>query len=152
MKEQNPLYFHALKKLQHYCAYQDRCHYEVEMKLKELDVTEDVAGEVILSLIQDGFLNEERFTRSYARGKFKNQQWGKIKIISGLMAKRISEPLIKEALTEIDEEEYSKVLEDLLMKIYHQKNDLYKAISSLAAKGFETELIYKAAEQLGLKS
>lgn len=150
MKEQNPLYFHALKKLQHYCAYQDRCHYEVEMKLKELDVTEDVAGEVILSLIQDGFLNEERFARSYARGKFKNQQWGKIKIISGLLAKRISEPLIQTALSEINEDDYISLIDSLLIKSFNQKEDIYKAISAIAAKGFELELIYQSAERQGI--
>lgn len=152
MNEQNPLYLFAIRKLQHYCAYQDRCHFEVEMKLKELDVSEEVSGQVIMSLIQEGFLNEERFARSYARGKFKNQQWGKLKIISGLLAKRVSEPLIQEALNEIEEEEYFKILENLLIKTFNLKNDLYKAVSSLAAKGFETEHIYKAAERLGLKS
>ena len=70
-----------LKKLQHYCAYQDRCHFEVEQKLKQLNADKETSDELFLQLIDEGFLNEERFARSIARGKFRIHHWGKNKII-----------------------------------------------------------------------
>ena len=70
----------VLKQLQHYCAYQDRSQMEVEQKLKQLRVDPEYTDEIFLELLKDGFINEERFAKSYARGKFRIHHWGKIKI------------------------------------------------------------------------
>ncbi len=140
-----------LKKMQHYCAYQDRCQFEAEQKLQQLGATEDQTGEIMVDLIQEGFLNEERFARSFARGKFNNQQWSIPKIQMQLRMKQISEPLIKLALQEIDPEGYQETIRRELQKTHALKKDIFKSIQSLAQKGFEMELIYRAAEDLGLK-
>ncbi len=137
--------------MQHYCAYQDRCQLEAEQKLRQLGATEDQAGDIMVELIQEGFLNEERFARSFARGKFNNQQWSIPKISAQLLMKQISEPLIKTALQEIDPEQYRETIRKELQKVYALKKDIYKSIQSLAQRGFEMELIYRAAEELGLK-
>lgn len=128
-------------KLRHYCAYQDRSQQEVEQKLFKLGANEQQSGEVILHLIQEGFLNEERFAKSYARGKFRMQQWGRMKIINGLRSKNVSEPLIQIALKEIDEEEYLKTLEYLIRKFYGKSEDVQKTKQNLLARGFEYELV-----------
>ncbi|MBK8956685.1 MAG: RecX family transcriptional regulator [Saprospiraceae bacterium] len=128
-------------KLRHYCAYQDRSQQEVEQKLFKLGANEQQSGEVILHLIQEGFLNEERFAKSYARGKFRMQQWGRMKIINGLRSKNVSEPLIQIALKEIDEEEYLKTLEHLIRKFYGKSEDVQKTKQNLLARGFEYELV-----------
>ena len=81
----------ALAKLQRYCAYQDRCHQEVRTKLIDLGVFGDTLEEIITDLIKDNFLNEERFARSYARGKFRMRKWGRIKIRQELKLRKISD-------------------------------------------------------------
>lgn len=106
----------ALVKLQRYCAYQDRCHQEVRSKLLELGVYGDDLEEVMVALIEENFLNEERFARSYARGKFRMKQWGWVRIRQELKRRQISEYCIKAAFSEIDETEYEKTLYQLLSK------------------------------------
>ena len=134
-----------LKKLQHYCAYQDRCHFEVELKLTQLGADKETSGEILLDLIDDGFLNEERFARSVARGKFWIHHWGKNKIIAHLKARFISDPLIQLSLTEIQEEEYQQQLSILLKKIFKEKKDLNRTIQALIVRGYESELVYELA-------
>jgi regulatory protein len=89
-----------------YCNYQERSQQEVRDKLYELGAATDEVNQLIAELIEAGLLNEERFARSFARGKFKLKQWGRIKIIHELKAHRISAYLIKKALSEIDPGEY----------------------------------------------
>ncbi len=94
------------KKLEYYCAYQDRCHQEVEKKLKEFSLIAIAREEILLHLMQHDFLNEERFAKSFARGKFRIKNYGKLRIIRELKFRNISEYNIKSGLKEIDEQEY----------------------------------------------
>lgn len=136
-------------KLAKYCAYQDRCHWEVENKLNEFYLIPEARDEIITYLIQNNFLNEERFAKSFVRGKFNQKNWGRIKIKSELKKKRIPPNLIQIALEEIDEETYFSTLEEL----YQKKKDSLKSeresfkkkakiINYLLQKGFERELIF----------
>ena len=93
-----------------YCNYQERCHSEVRNKLYELKATTDEVNSLIAELVEADLLNEERFARAYARGRFRIKQWGKVKIVAGLKAHRISEYCIKKAMQEIPDEEYYATL------------------------------------------
>jgi regulatory protein len=137
-----------LKKLQHYCAYQDRCHFEVEQKLTQLGADKETAAEIFTELLEDGFLNEERFARSVARGKFKIHHWGKNKIIAHLKARFISDPIIQMALTEIEEDAYHQQVNILLKKIFQEKKDVNRTIQAMIVRGFESELVYEMASGL----
>jgi regulatory protein len=137
----------ALAKLKKFCAYRDRCHAEVRDKLIKLEIYGDDLEEVIAELILEGFLNEERYTRSFVRGKFRINHWGRNKIKQGLKAKKIPDSLIRLGMEEIDAEEYEKILATLLQKksntlkeanpAIHQK----KLISYAMGRGFEYEVI-----------
>lgn len=133
--------------MQKYCAVQDRCHAEVRTKLLEHGIYGDVLEEIISDLISEGFLDEERFAKSYVRGKFRMKGWGRIKIVQELKFRKISEYSIREGLKEIHEPEYWETLERLyqkkLMTIqYKDKYDLYRKMSAyLMSKGYEYEMI-----------
>lgn len=135
-------------KLRHYCAYQERAQQEVEQKLNKLGATEEQSGEVMVHLIQEGFLNEERFAKAYARGKFRMQSWGRHKIKAGLKSKNVSSPLIDLAMKEIQEEEYHKMILNLLQKYHSQAYGLQTAIQKLCSKGFEYDLVRELAETM----
>ncbi|MXO34951.1 recombinase RecX [Apibacter sp. B3889] len=136
------------KKLADYCVYQDRSHYEVEQKLKELKtLNEDERGEILIWLIQNNFLNEERFSKSYARGKFYQKKWGKNKIKQGLKQKRIPTNLIDKGIEEINEEDYKSTLMELTEKKWNilRESEVYlkkkKIYNYLLQKGYEYNLI-----------
>ena len=136
------------KKLADYCVYQDRSHYEVEQKLKELrTLNEDERGEILIWLIQNNFLNEERFSKSYARGKFYQKKWGKIKIKQGLKQKRIPTNLIDKGIEEINEDDYKSTLMELTEKKWNiiRESEVYlkkkKIYNYLLQKGYEYNLI-----------
>ena len=103
----------AIQKLEHYCAYQDRCHEEVIQKLRSMKMDQDEIDQIIVQLIADNFLNEERFACSYARGKHRIKHWGKIRIVNELKFKNISQTLINIALKEITPEEYQETFHAL---------------------------------------
>ncbi|PQL90597.1 regulatory protein RecX [Apibacter adventoris] len=137
------------KKLADYCVYQDRSHWEVEKKIKEASyLNEEEKGEIIIWLIQNNFLNEERFAKAYVKGKFNQKQWGRNKIIIGLKQKRVPEKLIDIALNEIDEEAYQATLEIVADKKWNSLientaiSKKKKLISFLIQKGYENQLIY----------
>jgi regulatory protein len=141
------------KKVSDYCVYQDRSHWEVEQKLKTFSfLNEEERGEVIVWLIENDFLNEERFARSYARGKFYQKKWGKIKIIQGLKQKRVSEKLITEGLQEIDEEDYKQTLGKIAKRKWETITEASvfikkkKLVAYLLQKGYESFLIYELLE------
>jgi len=145
----------ALEKLRHYCAYQERAHSEVKEKLAGYGIYYEDAEEIISSLIQDNYLNEERFARQFAGGKFRMKQWGKRKIIYHLKQKGVSEYCIKKAFQEIDGEEYYTTLENLAEKKWKSlpgKNKRLKekkTFEFLAGRGFETDLILEVLKQVG---
>jgi len=144
----------ALIKLQKYCAYQERCHQEVRNKLIEYKVYGDELEEVISDLIQENFLNEERFARTYARGKFRFKKWGRFKIKGELKRRQISAYCIKKAMTEIEDEEYMDVLYKVLEKrigLTKGKNKYeikQKIVNYAIRRGFETHLIWPALDEL----
>lgn len=140
--------FQIKKRLADYCVYQDRSHYEVEQKLKELrTLNEEERGEILIWLIQNNFLNEERFSKSYARGKFYQKKWGKIKIKQGLKQKRIPTNLIDKGIEEIIEEDYKSTLMELTEKKWNvlRESDIFlkkkKIYNYLLQKGYENYLI-----------
>ncbi|CAH0275016.1 regulatory protein RecX [Chryseobacterium sp. Bi04] len=134
-------------KLVNYCVYQDRCHAEVEQKMREFLLIEEAKEEILLYLMKENYLNEERFTRSYIRGKFYIKHWGKNKIKMHLKQKQISEKLINMCFDEIYEDDYMKTItriyEDYFskqtgLKEYQRKS---KTIKYLMSRGFEYEKI-----------
>lgn len=140
----------ALKKLQRYCAYQDRCHKEVRSKLLDLGIYGDDLEEIIVDLIQDNFLNEERFARSFVRGKFRIKRWGKNRLMKELKQRQISEYCIKKAMEEIEEEDYLKTLKEVLIKkqaLTKTPSDPFKRQAKIAQyaiqRGFEPSLVWE---------
>ena len=100
----------------HYCKYQERCHSEVRNKLYELGFTTPEVEQQIAGLIETGVLNEERFARAFAGGKFRMKQWGREKIKQQLKLRKISDYCIKKAMTEIDGDDYDETLNKLAYK------------------------------------
>ncbi len=105
----------AFQKAKHYCAYQERCHSEVKEKLYFFGLRKTEVEELLSKLIDEDYLNEERFAIQFAGGKFRMKQWGRVKIKYELKQKQVSEYCIKKAMKEIDETEYIKTLEKLLV-------------------------------------
>ena len=113
----------ALRKAERYCAYQDRCHQEVKRKLYDLGLYGEDVDQVMAQLIQDKYLDEERFARSYARGKFKMKKWGKQRIERELKSRRVSAYCIRKGLSEIEDEAYFETLETLMRKRLARKGE-----------------------------
>jgi regulatory protein len=140
----------ALQKLKHYCGYQERSHSEVKEKLYTLGVWKKEQDEIISTLIEENYLNEERFAIAFARGKFRIKQWGRIKIKYELKQKQVSEYCIKKALQQIDEEDYFSVLKKLVEGKYNSlKKEQYlvrkkKTANYLMQKGYEHNLVEEA--------
>ena len=138
----------ALLKLSKYCAYQDRCHKEVEQKLKEMSMIPQASEQIVAYLLRHDFLNEQRFALNYAKGKFNQKHWGRIRIKQELKKRDITEKLIQKALAQISEKEYKSTLKHLAAKKYNeQKQDRSlkakaKLKNFLMYKGFESQLIY----------
>ena len=142
------------QKIAQYCVYQDRCHKEVEEKIKSFDLIPEAREMILLNLMKDNFLNEERFAKSFARGKFRIKHWGKNRIVNELKMKDISSYNIKTALKEIDDKEYINTI----YKITENRNNVIsesnpykrkkKLIDFLLRKGFETDLIFKTIEDV----
>ena len=144
-------------KLQKYCVYQDRCHSEVTSKLFDLGIYGEAQDEIIYDLITENFLNEERYARSYARGKFRMKKWGRQKITRNLKMKKISAYCIRKAMTEIDPVEYEEVLDELILKKMGAKEDwdyqLFQKTGKYAlSRGYESDLVWRKISQLRLKS
>ncbi len=144
----------AFIKASAYCVYRDRSVREIALKLKEWNCAHINIPLIIEQLKNEDFINEDRFALAFARGKFRINKWGKIKISGFLRMNGISESLIKKALSEIDTAEYRKVLEKVLeVKLRSYKNDdkrttKIKLINFAATKGFETELIKDILDSL----
>ena len=136
------------KKIEFYCAYQERCHYEVSNKLNKLGVFGDEVDEYICYLIDENYLSETRYSEAFIRGKFNYNNWGRIKIIRELKVRNISEWNINNALKQIDDKEYEKKLNKICDKQIQQINGSSsetrnKVIRRLTQKGWETDLIIK---------
>ncbi|NVO01721.1 MAG: RecX family transcriptional regulator [Bacteroidetes bacterium] len=136
----------ALSKAQAYCAYQERSHDEVRKKLWEWEIDNEIAENIIVELINDGFINESRFAESYARGKFRIKKWGKQKIKAALRQKKVTEKCISEALSKINMSDYQEVINEIAVKkLSEYKGDkliINKTAAYLIQRGFESELIW----------
>ena len=137
-----------------YCAYRDRSQKEVEDKLLEMRMIPEAREQIIIKLMQEDFLNEERFARSFVRGKFRIKKWGRIRIKQELKLRDISTPIIKLAMSEIDERQYVQTLNDLAEKklnLLKEPNKLKrrkKLADHLLQKGYEAGLVYEITNSL----
>ena len=144
----------AIQKLEHYCAYQDRCHEEVIQKLRSMKMDQDEIDQIIVQLIADNFLNEERFACSYARGKHRIKHWGKISYKLELKFRKISQYNINLALKEITTEEYEATFHNLAEQNWEsirESNPLKKRkkfCDYVLRKGFESNLVYEKVKEL----
>jgi regulatory protein len=143
----------ALLKAANFCAYQERCHAEVYEKLNEWGIWDDDASAIVLQLIEQNYLNEERFAIAFAGGKFRVKKWGRIKIKNELKQRDISEYCIKKAMLEIDDWTYEQTIIALAQKKWEEtkENNLFKKKAKVAAyligKGYESELIWQVLHQ-----
>lgn len=144
----------AKERLEAYCAYQERCHREVVTKLRTMGIIPLAIDDIVVHLIQNDFLNEERFAKSFARGKFRIKKWGRVRIERELKTRGLSDYNIEVGLEEIDEEEYIDTFEIVAEKkqaTIREKNP-YKAKAKLANfllyRGFEPDLVYEKVDEL----
>jgi regulatory protein len=139
----------ARQKIYRYCAYQERSHGEVRDKLYTYGLYKDEVEEILSQLITDGFLNEERFAKAFAGGKFRLMKWGRIKIVHELEARGLTANCIKAGLREIPDDDYLTTLSELLQRKSEQseEKDLFikrdKVARFAIQKGFEPELVWR---------
>jgi regulatory protein len=144
----------ALQKIEHYCAYQERCHDEVISKLKSLKLNSNEIDEIIVHLIEHNFLNETRFACSFARGKHRIKFWGKIRIINELKFRNISQYNINLGLAEITPEEYATTFDTIAQRNWESiresniQKKRKKCSDFLLRKGFESNLVYEKIKEL----
>jgi regulatory protein len=144
----------AKRALERFCVYQDRCHKEVISKLYDCNMIPETHDIIIVHLIQHDFLNEERFSKSYARGKFRIKKWGKVRIVRELKFRNISAYNVKTALKEIEESDYFNTFNTLALKKFDSITELnpYKKKKKLADyllyRGWESNLVYEKVNEL----
>ncbi|PWJ59516.1 regulatory protein [Dyadobacter jejuensis] len=145
-----------LQKAAMYCAYQERTHEEVRQRLRQWNVWGEEADELIAELISQNYLNEERFAKSYAGGKFRVKGWGRRKIRQELQRRGLSEYSIGQGMNEIEDQAYAEELGSMLAKKKKQlelrETDRFKLKQKLArfaiGKGYESELVWKILEDI----
>jgi regulatory protein len=139
----------AQKRMEHYCAYQERCHKEVRTKLRSMRMIPEATDTIMVKLIEGNYLNEERFAKTFVRGKFRIKKWGKNRLVKELKFREISKYSIDKALGEIDEIDYYNTLDELIRKRIDQvkETNLYKKKRKVADyllyRGWESHLIYE---------
>ena len=144
----------AQQKIEHFCAYQERCHEEVIQKLWSMKLVPEEIDPIMVHLIEHNYLNESRFACSFARGKHRIKQWGKIRIVNELKFRKISTYNINAALKEISPEEYALTfhkLADHHWELMRESNVLKKRkkfCDFLLRKGFESQLVYEKVKDL----
>ena len=144
----------ATKKLEHYCAYQERCHQEVRKKLESMYMIPQAIDVIIVHLLKHNFLNEERFAKTFVSGKFKIKRWGRNRLTYELKKKDIGKVNINQALAEIGNAEYIEVFNDLAEKRANsiKETNVYKKrkklIDYLLYRGWESHLVYEKATEI----
>ncbi|AEV32635.1 hypothetical protein Oweho_1647 [Owenweeksia hongkongensis DSM 17368] len=139
----------AREKIRAFCAYRERSQYEVRERLYEYGLYTDAVNQEISSLIQENFLNEERFARAFVRGKFSIKKWGRVKIKQALYPHQLSDYVLKKAFTEIEEDDYLKTLQDVIEKkarTVKLKNEFErngKIAQYAISRGFEPSLVWE---------
>lgn len=142
----------AAIRIRNYCAYQERCHQETRDKLYDYGLHQQDVEQIISQLINENYLNEERFAEAFVSGKFRIKKWGKNKILLGLKSKKISEYCIKKAIQQIDGEEYEKTLLELSRKRWKsvKGEQIYirqkKVVAWLMSRGYESDLCWYAVK------
>lgn len=144
----------AIKKIENFCSYQERCHDEVVAKLRTMKMDSDEIDQIMVHLIAENYLNEERFACSFARGKHRIKHWGKIRIINELKYRKIVQTLINIALKEITPEEYLSTFHTLAERQWEsiqETNTLKKRkkfCDYILRRGFESNLVYDKVKEL----
>ena len=144
----------ATKKLESYCAYQERCHNEVIRKLREMRMIPGATDQIVVHLIDNNYLNEERFAKSFARGKFNIKKWGRKRITLELKQRGISRFNIKTAMKEIDDTAYLETFDILADKRLAQITETNwnkrrkKLADYLLYRGWESDLVYAKIKEL----
>jgi regulatory protein len=152
MKKQTPE--QAKEKIHQYCAYQERSHLEVRKKLFSYGLYSSEVEEIMSTLIADGFLNEERFAKAFAGGKFRMKKWGRIKIVHALEGKGVSKNCIRIGLKEIDNTSYADTLRELLRAKSGKVNqeNIFSIRDKLSGyamrKGYEPELVWRMLREI----
>jgi len=144
----------VLSRLERFCAFQERCHAEVRRKLLSLGTHGTDAEDIIVKLIETGFLNETRFAQAFARGRHRIKRWGLGRIESELKARGISAANIRIALKEIEDDEYDKTFEELAVAVWTRLKETHplkkrkKFCNALLRKGYDADLVYAKAKKL----
>ncbi len=145
----------AINRMEQYCVYRERCHKEVNQKLKEMRMIPEAIDHIVNYLLQNDFLNESRFAKAFARGKFKIKKWGKHRIINELKSREITKYNIQIALKEIPDSEYRDTFDALTKKRWKElkteknlQKKRKKLIDYLLYRGWESELIYEKLNEL----
>ncbi len=144
----------ATSKLEHYCAYQERCHQEVRQKLIALHMIPEAIDIIIVHLLEHNFLNEERFAKTFVSGKFRIKAWGRRRLTFELKKKDIGKVNINQALSEISDEEYIEIFNGLAEKKANsiKETNVYKKrkklIDYLLYRGWESHLVYEKATEI----
>lgn len=144
----------AKQKIEFFCAYQERCHEEVVSKLRSMKMDFGEIDQIMVHLLAENFLNEERFACSFARGKHRIKHWGKIRITNELKFRNISQTIINTALKEITPEEYLETFHALAERNWDsilEKNTLKKRkkfCDYILRRGFESNLVYDKVKEL----
>ncbi|WP_027125605.1 regulatory protein RecX [Gelidibacter mesophilus] len=144
----------ALKKMERYCSYQERCHKEVTQKLYTMRMIPEAIDHIVVKLMQDNFLNEERYAKAFVSGKFRIKKWGKQRLTRELRQKDIGKTLITMALQTISDAEYLQAFHALAEK----KAESIKETSTLKKKkkladylsyrGWESHLVYDKVNEV----
>lgn len=144
----------ATKKLEHYCAYQERCHQEVHKKLESMYMIPEAIDVIIVHLLDQNYLNEARFAKAFVRGKFRIKHWGRPRLTLELKRKDISKVIINQALAEIEDEEYMALFSELTEKKANTiiETNVFKKrkkfIDYFLYRGWESHLVYEKAYEL----
>lgn len=149
-----PEYDQIIAKARKFCAYQERCIADVRKKLTVWNASPAQADKAVKELLAEDYINEDRFAGIFAIGKFRNNHWGKIRIRLELKQRKIHNKSIQDALSSIPEEEYREKLKKIITKKaaeYNESNPIHKKqkiITFAIGKGFETDEIYKALDEI----
>lgn len=144
----------ALQKARHYCGYQERCHQEVKEKLYSFGLNRQEMDQALSTLIEEDYLNEERFAIQFAGGKFRMKAWGRTRIKNELKQRQVSEYCIKKAMKEIPDDAYFATLEKLAVSRWESLREeatlirLRKTQDHLLYKGYEWDLIKATISRL----
>ena len=149
-------HYRVVGKISRYCAYEERCIHDVKQKLREWKVPSDGIARVISYLEENDFISQARYAKSFARGKFHSNKWGRIKIQSELKNRGIPDDLIRNAMTEIGGEEYLETIRDLILKKQQEikagknLNIREKIITFVTGKGFEFDITARILKELNI--